>query len=98
MHISTASQLGCSLTANKLGRLCLQPLSGLGLEHSASLGSSSMLPDVLGSQGWFFEESGRGTTLEHFLSILSNQAWAEMETGNSGFENLLQLNSELSSS
>lgn len=53
----------------------------------------SMLLDVLGSQGWFFEESGREVTLEHFLSILSNQAWAEMETGNCGVEKLLGLNS-----
>jgi hypothetical protein len=52
-----------------------------------------MLLDVLGSQGWFFEESGREVTLEHFLSILSNQAWAEMETGNCGVEKLLGLNS-----
>lgn len=52
-----------------------------------------MLTDVLGSQSWFFEEGGRGATLEHILSILSNQARAEMETGNSGIEKLLGLNS-----
>ena len=84
MHISPKSQLGCSLTAYKLDP---------GLEHSASLSSTSMFPDGLGSQGWFFEESGREATLEHFLSILSDQTWAEMETGNLGVEKLLGLNS-----
>lgn len=52
-----------------------------------------MLPGVLGSQGWFFEEVVEKQTWNIFSPSLSDQAWAEMETGNLGVEKLLGLNS-----